>query len=230
METYFTTIKERILHYTDYKGFSKEKFFEELGVTYGNFKGKAKEKALSSEVLAKIVSKYPELNSEWLLTGKGIMLKSKTEKHEKIQLIPLYDDFHTTPANTVADAGTTYQPNIQVNAGDWFKGATAAIRYYEDNLIEYPNGCILIIKSLANKDDVVWGRNYVIETADTRMTRKIISMDDDHILCYSTNPTTFPDGTLIHQPVKIPKKMIKQLSKVLGSIIVEETTGKINLL
>ncbi|MDY3522013.1 hypothetical protein PG614_10265 [Riemerella anatipestifer] len=75
METNFTNIKERILYYTDIKGFTKEKFFEELGVTYGNFKGKAKEKALSSDILAKIVSKYPEINPEWLLTGRGEMLK-----------------------------------------------------------------------------------------------------------------------------------------------------------
>ncbi len=75
METFFANTKERILHYTDIKGFTKENFFKELGVTYGNFKGKAKEKALSVDVLAKIVSKYPELNPEWLLTGKGEMLK-----------------------------------------------------------------------------------------------------------------------------------------------------------
>lgn len=62
METNFTNIKERILYLTDIKGIAKEKFFEDLGVTYGNFKGKAKEKALSSEVLAKIVSKYPDIN------------------------------------------------------------------------------------------------------------------------------------------------------------------------
>lgn len=76
MATFFTNIKERVLYYTDYKGFAKEKFFEELGVTYGNFKGKAKEKALSSDILAKIVSKYPEINAEWLLLGKGEMLKT----------------------------------------------------------------------------------------------------------------------------------------------------------
>lgn len=79
METIFTNIKERVLYFTDYKDFAKEKFFEELGVTYGNFKGKAKEKALSSDILAKIVSKYPEINPEWLLTGKGPMLKSEPQ-------------------------------------------------------------------------------------------------------------------------------------------------------
>ncbi|MDN3621305.1 S24 family peptidase [Polaribacter undariae] len=79
METIFTNIKERVLEISDFKGIGKEKFFSDLGVTYGNFKGKAKEKALSSDVLAKIVSKYPEINLEWLLLGKGEMSSKKSE-------------------------------------------------------------------------------------------------------------------------------------------------------
>ena len=35
-----TNIKERILHYVDYKGITRENFFDGLGeITYGSFKG-----------------------------------------------------------------------------------------------------------------------------------------------------------------------------------------------
>ena len=71
MATIFTNIKERILHLTDLKNVTKEKFFESIGVTYGNFKGKAKEKSLSSDILAKIVAMYPDINPFWLLNGTG---------------------------------------------------------------------------------------------------------------------------------------------------------------
>ena len=77
MATIFSNIKERVLYISENKGITREKFFEDLGITYGNFKGKAKEKALSSDVLAKIIAKYPEISSEWLLTGNGEMLKSE---------------------------------------------------------------------------------------------------------------------------------------------------------
>ena len=77
MANIFSNIKERILYLSEIKKITKEKFFEDLGVTYGNFKGKAKEKALSSDVLAKIVAKYPDINPHWLLTGEGEMFKNK---------------------------------------------------------------------------------------------------------------------------------------------------------
>lgn len=77
MATIFSNIKERVLYISESKGITREKFFEDLGITYGNFKGKAKEKALSSDVLAKIITKYPEISSEWLLTGNGEILKSE---------------------------------------------------------------------------------------------------------------------------------------------------------
>lgn len=77
MATIFSNIKERVLYISENKGITREKFFDDLGITYGNFKGKAKEKALSSDVLAKIITKYPDVNPEWLLTGKGDMLKSE---------------------------------------------------------------------------------------------------------------------------------------------------------
>ena len=77
MATIFSNIKERVLYISENKGITREKFFDDLGITYGNFKGKAKEKALSSDVLAKIITKYPDINPEWLLTGNGKMLKSE---------------------------------------------------------------------------------------------------------------------------------------------------------
>lgn len=113
METIFSTIKERILEYTDRKGLSKEKFFSELGVTYGNFKGKAKEKSLSSDVLAKIVTKYTDINTDWLLTGNGKMLKEEITSSStspiqiygnrktkdaiiQVQEVPFYDGLEAT--------------------------------------------------------------------------------------------------------------------------------------
>ncbi|MDO4729300.1 MAG: hypothetical protein Q4B43_09920 [Bacteroidota bacterium] len=72
-------IKERILYFLDYKGITKSKFFEKIGMTYGNFTGKSKETPLNSDAVSNILLELPDLNSEWLLTGKGEMIKSSTQ-------------------------------------------------------------------------------------------------------------------------------------------------------
>lgn len=76
MSNKFSNIKERILYILENKGITKSKFFEDIGVTYGNFTGKAKETPLNSTTLGIIFSKYPDINLEWLLTGEGSMLKN----------------------------------------------------------------------------------------------------------------------------------------------------------
>lgn len=70
-----TNIKERILSYIDYKGFKITEFFDGLEeIKYGSFKGVSKNSALNSSAIAEIITKYPDLNLTWLITGKGEML------------------------------------------------------------------------------------------------------------------------------------------------------------
>lgn len=71
MDKNISFIKERILQYAEFKGVSKEKFIEDLGMTYGNFKGKQKLTSVNSDFLDSILSKYPEINIEWLVSGIG---------------------------------------------------------------------------------------------------------------------------------------------------------------
>ncbi|WP_394776810.1 XRE family transcriptional regulator [Flavobacterium sp.] len=75
MDKNISFIKERILQYAEFKGFAKDKFIEKLGMTYGNFKGKQKLTSVSSDFLDSILSTYPEINIEWLLSGNGLMEK-----------------------------------------------------------------------------------------------------------------------------------------------------------
>lgn len=68
-----TNIKERVLLIANNQEVSKEEFFENLGLKYGNFKGKAKDTSLSSDAVANILTMYPDINPVWLLTGEGEM-------------------------------------------------------------------------------------------------------------------------------------------------------------
>lgn len=82
MENKITKIKERILLYAQYKGIAYEKFTESIGMTYGNFKGSAKERPINSDALENILSKYNDINPVWLISGIGNMLNENSQVSE----------------------------------------------------------------------------------------------------------------------------------------------------
>ena len=77
-----TNIKERILQICEYKKVSKETFLSKIGSSYANFKGKAKKTSLNSDVVANILTIYSDINPEWLLTGKGEMLRLERQNFD----------------------------------------------------------------------------------------------------------------------------------------------------
>ncbi len=201
-------------------------------MTYGNFKGKSKKTPLNSNAIADILTIYPDVNPEWLLTGNGEMLKQNIEvpSTNSKNLIPLYDDVGTIGgSNMIADTSGTSTPTEYIDAGGWFKDVTAAIRHYGDSMSEYPNGCILALRKITNIRGIVWGRNYVIETRDIRVTKRMQTCQDDDecIMAYSTNTETYPDGRLVHEPFKIYKEDILQIFLVIGRVVKEYSSDPV---
>jgi len=73
-------VKARVLKVLEFKGFTREKFFQKIGITYRNFTGEAQSRPLNSTAIGKILLEIPDLNPEWLLTGRGSMLKTEVSK------------------------------------------------------------------------------------------------------------------------------------------------------
>jgi len=78
MENKFSTIKERVVLLAEHKRVIKEDFFNKVGVTSANFRGKAKNTPLNSKTIENIFTVFPDISLEWLLTGTGNMLKSES--------------------------------------------------------------------------------------------------------------------------------------------------------
>ena len=222
METFFTNIKERVLYFTDYKGFAKEKFFEELGVTYGNFKGKAKEKALSSDVLAKIVSKYPELNPEWLLTGEGEMLKSgntntETSKEESVKGIPLVN------ATAIGGYGNNVFSFEERDVKDYyvipkFKHKQVDFMIEVEGSSMYPkynSGDVVACRIIKERNFIQWNKTHVIATREQGIIIKRIKPSDtpNSLLMVSDNES--------YDPFNVPEEEIEGLAIVVGVIRLE---------
>ena len=78
-----STIKKRILQFIENQDIKKVEFFAKTGVNYSNFKGKSLYSELSGDKLAEIITNFPGISPEWLLTGKGEMLKSDSLEVKK---------------------------------------------------------------------------------------------------------------------------------------------------
>lgn len=78
----------RMLEYLDYKGISKYKFYKDTKLSNGFLD---KNRNIGSDKCAIISNSYPEINIEWLITGKGKMLKTDYENNEKTAIVPLTD-------------------------------------------------------------------------------------------------------------------------------------------
>lgn len=69
-------IKERVLEYIKINNLSKQEFCEKTGISYANMVGKSLRSELGGEQIYEILQRFPDLNSDWLLLGRGEMLRS----------------------------------------------------------------------------------------------------------------------------------------------------------
>lgn len=86
-----TSIRERIAEYLILKGISRYRFYKDTGLSNGFLD---KPGSINSDNCEKICYCYPDINPEWLLTGKGEMLKSgelieleKSDKQVSIEVL-----------------------------------------------------------------------------------------------------------------------------------------------
>ena len=177
---------------------------------------------VSADLARTIIKKYKSVNYDWLRTGEGEMLKDIPQKvTEQRNRIPLYDNTSTIGGtNNAASIEAISNPTEYIDTGDWFRNATAAIRHYGDSMIEYPLGCILALKEVVERQLIIWGRDYVIETNEYRITKCVQrGNDESRILAYSSNKETYPDGKLKHEPIDIAWDDIRRIFTVLGYVV-----------
>lgn len=186
-------IKERIIQLVEYKDIPKEDFYKKIGMTSASFRGNAKKTPLNSNAIENIFSIIPDVSPEWLLTGKGEMLRNeqnntvlralRTDKLVEQQDIPLYNmevaaglvELFNDSAQT-APAGYISIPNLPKCDG--------ALYVRGDSM--YPllkSGDIVAYKQVNNiRESIFWGEMYLIDMAcdgDEYTTIKYIHKADD---------------------------------------------------
>lgn len=77
---------ERINEFIEYQGLSIRAFEQKISASNGLIrKAIANNTDIQSKWLTNIVENYPQINPEWLLTGKGAMLREPSQKETSLQ-------------------------------------------------------------------------------------------------------------------------------------------------
>lgn len=226
------TIKDRIETFIEHQGIRRSTFEKSCGFSNG-YTRNLKENPSASKI-EDILNAYPELNRIWLMTGEGEMLKEsqnseinnepiiRKNRNGNPRMIPFYDA-ETTGGYEGRVSSSNEEVSLRgyINAGDWFDGReTAAIRHVGNSMVEYPDGCILAVREVRERRLLVPGRNYVIETDEYRVTKRVQKgTSQQFIALYSSNQEKYDDGRLVYEPFEVDLSDVRRIFSVLGYIV-----------
>ncbi|MEO9258567.1 MAG: S24 family peptidase [Crocinitomicaceae bacterium] len=228
MEDKITNIKERILQITENKGITKESFFEKIGMSYGNFKGKSKITPINSNAIADILSIYPDVNPTWLLTGNGKMLFNDITASGQLVAEPIvnYGSDKAIPlvnVNAVAGFGNS---NFSVEERDVkeyyvipkFKNKQIDFMIEVEGSSMYPkynSGDIVACRIINENKFIQWNKTHVIATKDQGIIIKRLKQGsiDENLLMISDNES--------YDPFEVNKSDISGVALVIGVIRLE---------
>lgn len=210
--------KSNLLIFIKEKNLSKTDFYKKTGLSNGFLD---KGGSVTSANLETILNTFPEISLDWLVTGRGSMLRSDlpaahlaTEPGTGIPLIPI-----EAVAGLPADdpVGTRFIDCAHYIIPDFANlNVEYMIRVSGSSMYpKYSNGDILACRRVHDVLFFQWGKIYVIDSSQGALVKRVFQDEDpDRILLVSDNRENYP-------PFSIPKSDIRSLSIVVGVIRLE---------
>ena len=211
------TVKQRLIDYIDYKKINKNRFEVEAGLSKRYVSNI--EKSIQPDKIKKISLAFPDLNTGWLLTGEGEMLRTATDDSavDKQKALPLI------PFEALAGYLSTDNEGVMVEDCERYvipefdrRGAEFIIRVSGSSMYpKYSNGDLLGCKKVNDVLFFQWGKIYVLDTSQGALVKRVYPHDDDAFI------TLVSDNKKVYPPFPIPKSDIRSLSIVVGVIRLE---------
>ena len=214
-------MKERILQIADYKGVSKETFLSSINQTYGNYKGKSKISIPSAEVIAEIYTKYPDINIQWILTGKGSMLLKEGEGKAGAAIYKEGEGIPLIPVEAMVGWGSGA---VQVMEYDLKRYVIPEFTELKVDFMipvrgssmypKYNSGDLVACRKLPLDTFFQWNKVYVLDTVQGAMIKRVKPSEKEGCInCISDNER--------YEPFELHLSDIYSLALVVGVIRLE---------
>lgn len=225
---------ERLQYYMEQNNINDNKITVDAGLSVGLI-GKAKKsgKAMNSVNIEKILLAYPDLNPEWLLTGKGEMLKTNSlskinSSHQHVSATCKDNNnkqdtqeisietrpripFEAAAGSLSIAIGSVHQNDCEhIPIIPTFPRYDFTIVTRGDSMLpEFHSGDELACAFVKESSFIQWGRVHVLDTAQGIVLKKIFD-GKKNIVCKSINKE-YPD-------FEVPKDEIYHIALVVGLI------------
>ena len=212
-------IRQRLIDIAKYKGVSVRAFEELCGLNRGNISNLAINGNIGSDKLSKIIDAIPEIDSEWLLTGRGKMLAEGIQRGWPISQLDTNTEIEMRPlipldaaagslsimAESVSDAECERYPVIPR-----FPRYDFTIMVKGDSMEpEFQSGDEIACRLIDQPSFIQWGRPHVLDTTQGVVLKRIYNKTNT-ILCHSDNN--------LYQDFEIPKGDILHIAIVVGTV------------
>lgn len=216
---------ERLEEFIRNQGISVRSFEQTISASDGMIRRAINNKTdIQSKWLSKIADNYPQLNLNWLITGKGSMILSTQNKDTKELPVAHHTDSEEgiplIPINAMAGAFTEDQQIMEYECERFiiptFKGADFLIGVKGSSMYpRYNSGDIVACKRLNIQDLFFqWNKVYVLDTDQGPLIKRIKpGTDKDHVTIVSDNKE--------YEPFELAIDHIYHVALVIGVIRVE---------
>lgn len=212
--TYNQTIKDRLKIFVKYKGLGQGKFEAKCGLSNGYINNIRQ--SILPDKLQKIALQFPDLNTGWLMTGEGEMLKGQDQgisapvKGYTVG-VPYYNVDFLGGFDLVTN-DQTITPEYLIDFKEYNKATCWCNITGHSMEPEITSGDIIALKEVIDPSFLPFGEIYAIITTNGMRTIKRIGPASSPD-CYALIPTNRSPEYGVQE---IPKTMIFKVYEVLG--------------
>ncbi|MDR3705242.1 MAG: S24 family peptidase [Paludibacteraceae bacterium] len=207
-----TTVKERLIQYLKYKRISQRQFQVEIGLSSSYVTNISR--SIQPDKIDRISNRFTDLNTGWLLTGDGEMLKNNIEiVVNSIKGVPYFNvDFicgFDIVENNQSSIPDGYINFPQYDKADYWVNATGNSM---EPLISH--GDIIAIKKVEEWDShLLYGEVYAIVTDGYRTIKKVrkSAKGEEWLRIIPVNVSEYDEQD-------IPKSIVINMFQVLGTV------------